>query len=981
MPCRVLVVWCFLAVSLSAQFTALLTLEGAVAGDQAGSAVASIGDVNGDGVGDILMGLPHAGITGIGAGQARVYSGATGGLLITIDGLNAGDLFGQAVCGIGDRNNDGFADFAVGAPLSDVMGTDSGSVRVFDGPAGALAFTLTGQVAFDNFGSSITGLGDVNADLLPDLAVGSPRADALGADFGVITVHEGVTGTILQTLTGIDPGDELGISIADAGDVNMDGVNDLIGGAHLADTQGPFSNSGRVIVWSGADWSVIHSLNGHAAVDLFGSSVAGIGDINADGHADFVIGARLADDGGIDSGAARVYSGIDATELFVFPGGAAGAELGTAVAGAGDFDGDGIGDIVLGAPRDDSAGVDAGRLLFQSGADGALLLAIDGAEAGATLGASVAGGFDFNLDGLDDVVAGSPLEDENGATDSGRARVYTFLDPAIILRLDGEMPGDQMGECIDSVGDVNGDSVEDFIVGIRLADPVGTSSGRAVLISGVDATILFAFDGEAAGDEFGTAVCGIGDVNGDNIPDVAVGAYAHDVTTANEGRVYVYSGFDGSLIYSLDGEANQDQFGFSLGDLGDINGDLVPDLIVGAPRRDVMSMVDAGKAYVFSGIDGSLIFGIDGLNATDQFGWSVDGAGDTNSDLVPDFIVGARLADGASSNSGNATVYSGADAAILVTHGGTAGEQFGYSVAGAGDVDGDGLSDVVIGGPLHAANSQVVGRVRIFSGATNLAIMTLIGSADGQNFGFSVDGAGDVNADGFADVIVGANLDDTTGMDAGAIYVYSGVDSSLVYTHLGEDANDNLGYDVIGAFDLNLDGFDDVAAGVRKDDDTGADAGGFRVLSLPNAPVHYPGTMEDLFLYTGLPGELDRVDDIKEFNVGENLLVNWRSLLATFDSVPPLLLGQFFTTGSPPVSPPGFPYVQVDPVGMFFFVVFDGSTGPFGPQMMPPGGLTLSFTIPAGLAGSSFIFQGVAASSLAANGILATTNAHEIRFL
>ena len=110
-------------------------------------------------------------------------------------------------------------------------------------------------------------------------------------------------------------------------------------------------------------------------------------------------------------------------------------------------------------------------------------------------------------------------------------------------------------------------------------------------------------------------------------------------------------------------------------------------------------------------------------------------------------------------------------------------------------------------------------------------------------------------------------------------------------------------------------------------------------------------------------------------------MVNWRSLLGTFDLVAPLLVGQFFTTGAPPIPPAGFAQVHVDPTSPFFVLVFDGGNGPFGPQIMPPGGMTLSFHIPAGLVGNSFMFQGFASTSIAANGIFACTNGHEIRFI
>ncbi len=967
-----------------AQFTALITLDGATAGDHLGRAVAVVDDVDGDGVSDILVGLPGADGAGLDAGQARVYSGATGGILIAIDGLQPGDRFGTSVAGLGDLNGDGLSEFAVGAPGSDVGGTDSGSVRVFAAPTGALLYSLAGTAPFDGFGESMTGLADWNADGMGDFAIGAPRVDQMGADFGQVTVYSGVDGSLIATFTGDAPGDEFGSAIADAGDVNMDGVTDLLVGVQLADTQGAFSNAGLARVYSGADQSQLLSIDGQNQVDLFGSAVAGLGDINGDGHADILVVARLEDGGATDSGVARAYSGADGSLIFTIMGTAMGEQLGFSAAAAGDFDGDGTPDIALGAPFAAVAGADSGAIRFYSGVDGSLLLAIDGAEAGAQLGIATSGGADFNGDGLGDVLVGAYLEDDGAAVDAGRARVYTFLDPAILSRFEGLQAGDQLGESVDAVGDVNGDGIPDLVVGARLSDVAGTSSGAAYVISGADGSQIHAVQGAAALTEFGTSVTGLGDWDGDSVPDFAIGAPREDLTATDEGAVHVFSGATGMEIATFNGEANQDQFGFSVSDAGDVNGDGISDLVVGAPRHDVMGTTDAGRVYIFSGADNSQLATADGTEVSGQLGWSVAGVGDVNGDGTPDVVAGARLEDGNGVNSGKIYVFSGVDLSVIVSQNGPSGSaQFGYSVAGAGDVDGDGSPDIVAGAPFDTGGGSEAGLVRVMKGSDLAVIHTLTGTSAMTRFGFSVDGGGDIDGDGFADIVVGAPKDDANGTDAGALTVYSGIDGSLLYTHKGEDANDELGYGVTGLGDVDGDGFPEVAVGARLDDDGGTDAGSVRILRLPIPTIHYPGSREDLFLFTGVNGVTpDRLDDIKDLHVGDQLVVNWRTFQGTFDIYPPILIGQFFVTGTPPTSPPGFPEVHSNPGQVPPPVlVFDGNVGPFGPLALPPGGITLAFTAPPGIAGNSFIFQALAATNTAVNGFFAITHGHEVRFV
>ena len=266
---------------------------------------------------------------------------------------------------------------------------------------------------------------------------------------------------------------------------------------------------------------------------------------------------------------------------------------------------------------------------------------------------------------------------------------------------------------------------------------------------------------------------------------------------------------------------------------GDVNGDGKADFIVGARRDDPAGGgLDAGSAYVFSGADGSLLYQVTGDTAGDEFGVSVSIAGDVNGDGRADFIVGAHLGDpvGGGSNAGSAYVFSGADGSILYHRTGDSVEdRFGWSVSGAGDVNGDGRADFIVGATHDDPAGIDSGSAYVFSGADGSLLYQVTGDTSFDFFGYSVSGAGDVNGDGRADFIVGAYLDDPAGGGeaAGSAYVFSGADGSLLYQRTGDTASDQFGWSVAGAGDVNGDGKADFIVGAYKDDPAGGglDAG------------------------------------------------------------------------------------------------------------------------------------------------------------
>ena len=619
-------------------------------------------------------------------------------------------------------------------------------------------------------------------------------------------------------------------------------------------------------------------IQGDAAYDRAGFSVSAAGDINGDGFDDVLVGARSGGNGGSDAGEAYVVFGfgtgdfpllfdltedVTPTSGFIIQGDAAGDQAGWSVSSAGDINNDGYDDLIVGARHGDNGGPNNGEayVIFGKSAgfatiDLTSLAATDGfiIQGDAALdqaGFSVDSAGDVNGDGYDDVVVGVPYGDNVGSNGGeayvifGKAAGFANIDISILapadgFQIQGAATGDWAGWSVSAAGDVNDDGFDDIVVGARLNDDGGTDAGAAYVVfgkasgfgivnlTGITAPNGFIIQGDAANDNAGFSVSSGGDVNGDGIADLIVGARSGDDGGTNAGEAYVIfgkatgfgtidlTGLAATDGFIIQGDAGDDLAGHSVSSAGDVNGDGYDDLIVGAPRGDDGG-TDAGEAYVIFGkAAGFATIDLAALSATDGFiiqgdaggdlaGYSVGSAGDVNGDGFDDLLVGAFRGDGGGTDAGEVYVIFGKaggfatiDLATLsatdgfIVQGDAANDHAGQRVSAAGDVNGDGFDDIIVGAPYGDDGGADAGEAYVIFGRGPTASVTRIGSATDQT----------IHGSAFDDYLDGDGGDDILLGNAGNDVLVGGAGSNTLD---GADGIDTADYSAAtGGVNANL---------------------------------------------------------------------------------------------------------------------------------------------------------------------------------
>lgn len=738
-------------------------------GDYFGASLAGLGDLDGDGINDLAVGATYDD-DGASSNSGAVWilfldsdgtvkshqkiSNSDGGLTTTLGGS---DFFGSSLANVGDFDGDGVTDLAVGAIYDDDGANNAGAVYILtldsDGTVDSEAkisstsgnFTETLDIS-DAFGSSVTSIGDIDNNGVTDIAVGAYLDDDedtnAGAVYTLLLNADGSVKSSEKLSATLDGKSKVmlknwyfGFSVANAGDVDGDGIYDIIAGAHGAanGSVGRFyiitlNNDGSVKSYmtygKGYGWNI----SGATSTGYLARSVTWLGDLNNDGASDYAIGSNT----GTNEGAVTIVFGdgsnstipgagvvLDFTKLTTDLGGYGSNQLGSSdyfgsAAAAEDLDGDGIEDLIVGISKDDDGGTDRGAveiLLMNSNSTVKSRTKISNNTTNFStylgnsdlFGCSVTSIGDLNGDGNIDLAVGAYSDDDGG---TGRGAVYImFLDSAFavdsvqkISSINGGLTGplndnDRFGISVANVGDIDGDGVVDIAVGASLDDDGGSGRGAVyILFLNTDGTVSSEQKisktigglsySLSAGDGFGSSICNLGDIDGDGNTDIAVGLPHY---ASEEGKIIVLLLDDDGTVISesvigdselSDALASFDLFGASLTVVDDLDGNGTVNIAVGAERNKVgdfsngavymLNISDTGTVVDFQrigAIDGNLKSNI---QAFDYFGSSVAFLGDLDGNGQVELAVGAERDDDAASDGGAIHVLSLSTPAILL---------------------------------------------------------------------------------------------------------------------------------------------------------------------------------------------------------------------------------------------------------------------------------------------------------------------------
>lgn len=773
---------------------------------------------------------------------------------------------------------------------------------------GVYSLAPSSHQADQYFGAAVA-IGDFNGDGLADMAVGAPFADipvalATAVDTGAVYIYysvnsrtEDISRADLVLRQSTDFNSQYGAALH-ASDLNSDGFDDLWIGAPYDDRAGV--NTGSIYLHKGSSQGL--AVSPSEIIDnptytlnaSFGSAIIRV-DLDGDTYPELIVGAEANDVAGVDRGGFWIFAGNSlgqynyATGLLVRDGtfGAVSDFCGKSLAVI-HYNNDAHPDIVMGCPRDDTAGTDRGsiRIFYGNSTPGSWVASATAASVELASPASTANTdyygeslivADINGDSVNDLVVGAYLAN-SGIADNGLLYIFNSFnssDTSLDLLVSppwAHSTAQRFGHGL-AYGDVNGDGISDLSVGATGGTLQGYLSGQVAqffansngVISFTSHNRFVSYDFHSAplagrfsaNSDFGSSLCKI-DYNRDGIEDLVVGSMNDDRKYTDDGSVSVYfSSSDGSIsgkpdfvLVSPTPLISARQFGSACLSM-DVNNDGISDLLVGASGNDDFGL-QSGSVYIYLGNETSTdIFPSYQLNGPSLLGYnfgSALAAGDVNNDGFEDLIVGASGSELGGTDRGAVYVYQSNNLTGIINfasystfqHSAAVNSDFlGASVL-AFDIDGDGDQDLLAGAPGDNDDGADAGKVYVWlnAGAAN----TLIDSTHDQfilhpesninsGFGSSLT-SGFYSNNNYPDLFVGASLDDIYGINSGAVFAYTGIGTGIL-------ANPNIFYptdltvtavgETFGAsvllMDLDGDSFSDLIVGAPQDDNFGVNAG------------------------------------------------------------------------------------------------------------------------------------------------------------
>ncbi len=924
-------------------------------------------DFNGDGFSDIAIGANRYTNGELEEGKVFVFYGSASGLADddfdavarpdeaswTAESNVADGRMGWAVAGAGDVNGDGFGDLITGTPWT-------ASARLYLGSAAGLGATpawsaTEGTGSYRGFGRAVASAGDTNNDGFDDLIISRPATGQAFVYFGSATLPSAAPDWSVSVTASTE------LPVATAGDLNGDSYADIVVG--FPGYNNAFVSAGAAMVYYGSasgprsDGSADMQFEGDEPYAYFGQSVAALGDVEGDGVADFIVGAPGDDHFASDRGAAFAYlstptpAGIT-IEPHTIHSPHVVSEAGTTSTFTVVLDTAPLADVTIDISSSDSseASLSPASLLFTptdwnsprtvtiTGVDDFLA---DGNRT-AVISFSVSSVGDSSYDAMAVATRSVTVTDNDCAcvtvtpklspplvtTEAGGVASFTVAldaDPEGLVTInvtsqdtsEGSVSASQL--FFDSSnfqtpqtvvvtgvddGDLDGDITYLILNTLSASGPYNGVPVSNVFVTNLDDEYQVTrevIEGGALRGQFGRAVSGVGDVNGDGWDDFIVGAPAEENGQYKEGRVHLYYGSPNGIAttpdWSSESDSNNPYFGGAVAAAGDVNNDGFADVLVSAYRFSG-ALNREGRVYLYygsaSGLAATPDWTADGGQARAYFGRSVASAGDVNGDGFDDILVGAPNFDTADSDAGRVYLYYGSATGPSLSpdwqsEGDRPRSAYGASVAGAGDINNDGYDDILIGASKFDSGGSDVGRVYLFLGgpAGPAAVADWFSSGDAATdyYGSAVSSAGDVNGDGFADVLIGANLDTPfifgPRWDAGRLHLFHGSATGLAATpdwvFDNEQPYAQLGGSVSSVGDINGDGFDDIIAGAAHYDLQQANEGAALLFfgsatGLATTSVTLSAGQEQAFFGTSVSGAGDvDGDGIGDFIVGANM--------------------------------------------------------------------------------------------------------------
>ena len=719
------------------------------------------------------------------AGRASVSSRLTGApgaevVQVSIPGVSADKgtpprldgTFFQArtfdLASAGDIDGNGTTDWLRGEAAF-TGGALTGSGHVFvdrRAPNGTITtLELLGPVAFGSFGHQVASAGDVNGDGFDEVIVGAPHVvNSTGRAFVFRGSANGLVPTLPWNTEGAAIQDHLGFSVACAGDVNGDGFDDVVVGSPGASSNAMFTN-GRVDCFLGGAGGLAltpaWTVEGTQSNEAFGWSVAGNGDINGDGYADVAVTSPFYADGQAAEGRVQVFlgsaAGLALTSSFEFESNNAFWGADAQVALPGDMNGDGYGELVIGLPNADSGASDDGRVYIFGGSAFPFFMpelwTINGGPAGMHFGYEVMPAGDLNGDGFADFLSSAP------------DYVSGFLEHGVVLEHWGTS---NLAPSFAPYTYIFGTNSER--IGLAIAGGGDRGDGKTGYLV-TQEPLPFVEDPPPTESASGVPPIEVTEIAGVTLND--------DSGRPNLPYMPARSFAQGSFY--------ENQFGLSVA-LADVNGDGFSDVIAGGPLYSEF-MTNQGHVHAYYGDPagfseippfartpgGPTLAGggiptpiqspdwtFTGPSDDSFFGYAVANAGDVNGDGYDDVLVGAYLHSNGNANEGAAYVFLGGPDGLglgpeWVVEGNVDGEFFGYAVGTAGDVNQDGYDDILVGAPLASPPGlNGAGRVSLYygsaSGPAHSPARVFVGSAVGASLGIACTGIGDVDGDGYPEI-------------------------------------------------------------------------------------------------------------------------------------------------------------------------------------------------------------------------------------